>query len=196
MAAVVADLGECGKSPFAKGERSGDLVLFLAYQRICGVLQTTPGGLALEQASSEVLAGVMFCMGPKAPQLLSRTREHALGAWSDALASGPRQKGADLIAGVPVGFPLGPGERVCAVRRNFVSPMTKIQKHKNISKHGPGCRGKSPGVLWGLGTSNFICQTRYFIFSGRRGFAVRTWPIHPHPDGDTATSSRTRGSTV
>ena len=107
MAAVVADLGECGKSPLAKGDWSGDLDLSLVYQRIGAVLQTAPGGLALEQVSSEVLAGVMFCMGAKSPQLLSRTREHTLDAWSEALASGPRQKGADLIAGAPVGSPLG-----------------------------------------------------------------------------------------
>ena len=44
MAAVVADLGECGKSPLAKGECPGDLDLPLAYQRRIGdVLQTTPG---------------------------------------------------------------------------------------------------------------------------------------------------------
>ena len=108
MAAVVADLGECGKSSLAKGEWSGGLDLSLAYQRIGDVLQTAPGGLALEQVSSEVLAGVMFCMGVKtSPQLLSRTREHTLDAWSEALSSGPRQKGADLIAGVPGGSLLG-----------------------------------------------------------------------------------------
>ena len=67
----------------------------------------TPGGLALEQVSSGVLAGTMFCMGTKSPQLLSRTREHTLDALSETLAQGPRQKGADLIAGVPAGSPLG-----------------------------------------------------------------------------------------
>ena len=80
MAAVVADLGECGKSPLAKGEWPGDLGLSLAYQRICGVLQTTPGGLALEQASSEVLAGMMLRMGPP-----SRRR------WSCRRPEGPRR---------------------------------------------------------------------------------------------------------
>ena len=62
MAEVVADLGECGKSPLAKGEWAGDVDLSLAYQRIGGVFQTAPGGMALEQVSSEVLAGVMFWM--------------------------------------------------------------------------------------------------------------------------------------
>ena len=76
-------------------------------QRIGGVFQTAPGELALEQVSSEALAGVMFCMGVKAPQLLSRTREHTLDAWSEALPAGPRQKGAGLVAGVPVGSFLG-----------------------------------------------------------------------------------------
>ena len=42
-------------------------------------------------------------MGVKSPQLLSRTREHTLDAWSDALAAAPRQKGADLLAAVPLG---------------------------------------------------------------------------------------------
>jgi hypothetical protein len=109
IAAVVADLGECGRSPLAKGDWSGDIGLSLAHQRVGYVLQTAPGGLALEQVSSEVLAGVMFCMGMgvMTPQLLSRTREHTLYAWSEAPSSGPRQKGADLIAGVPAGSPLG-----------------------------------------------------------------------------------------
>ena len=107
MAEVVADLGECGKSPLAKGEWSGDVGLSLAYQRIGGVFQTTPGGLALEQASSEVSAGVMSCMGVKPPQLLSRTWESTLDAWSEALSAGPRQKGADLIAGATGGSFLG-----------------------------------------------------------------------------------------
>ena len=97
MAEVVADLGECGKSPLAKGEWAGDVDLSLAYQqRIGDVFQTAPGGLALEQVSSEVfLAGVVFCMGVKAPQLLSQSREHTLDAWSEALSAGPRQKGAE-----------------------------------------------------------------------------------------------------
>ena len=103
MAEVVADLGECGKSSLAKGEWADDVDLSLAYSRVGDVLQTAPGGLALEQVSSEVLAGVMFCMGVKAPQLLSRTREHTLGAWSDALSAAPRQKGADLLAAVLLG---------------------------------------------------------------------------------------------
>jgi len=103
MAGVGADLGECGKSSLAKGEWADDVDLSLAYSRVGDVLQTAPGGRALEQVSSEVLAGVMFCMGVKSPQLLSRTREHTLDAWSDALAAAPRQKGADLLAAVPLG---------------------------------------------------------------------------------------------
>ena len=79
MAEMAADLGECGKSPLAKGEWAGDVDLSLAYQRVGSVLQTAPGGLALEQASSEVLAGIMFCMGMKAPQLLSRTQSRVGG---------------------------------------------------------------------------------------------------------------------
>ena len=106
MAEMAADLGECGKSSLAKGEWAGDVGLSLAYQRVGSVLQTAPGGLALEQVSSEVLAGIMFCMGMKAPQLLSRTREHTLDAWSDALSAGPRQTGETLLAAVPPGSPL------------------------------------------------------------------------------------------
>ena len=52
MADVAADLGECGKSSLAKGEWAGDVDLSLAYQRVGSVLQTAPGGAALEQVSS------------------------------------------------------------------------------------------------------------------------------------------------
>ena len=38
MAEVVADLGECGKSPLAKGEWAGDVDLSLAYRRAGSVL--------------------------------------------------------------------------------------------------------------------------------------------------------------
>ena len=38
MAGVVADLGKCDESPFAKGEWPGDLNLPLAYGRIGDVL--------------------------------------------------------------------------------------------------------------------------------------------------------------
>ena len=93
-------------SPKASGW-AGDVDLSLAYQRTGGVFQTAPGGLALEQVSSGVLAGVMFRTGVKPPKLLSRTREHTLDAWSEALSAGPRQKGADLVAGVPPGSFLG-----------------------------------------------------------------------------------------
>ena len=106
MAEMAADLGECGKSSLAKGEWAGDVDLSLAYQRVGSVLQTAPGGAALEQVSSVVLAGVMFSMGVKSPQLLSRTREHTLDAWSDALSAGPRQTGEALLAAVPPGSPL------------------------------------------------------------------------------------------
>jgi len=63
MAEMAADLGECGKSSLAKGEWAGDVDLSLAYQRVGPVLQTAPGGLALEQASSEVIA--MIAYSPK-----------------------------------------------------------------------------------------------------------------------------------
>ena len=106
MAEMAADLGECGKSSLAKGEWAGDVDLSLAYQRVGSVLQTAPGGAALEQVSSVVLAGVMFSMGVKSPQLLSRTREHTLDAWSDALSAGPRQTGEALLAAIPPGSPL------------------------------------------------------------------------------------------
>ena len=80
MAEMAADLGACGNSSLAKGEWwAGDVDLSLAYQRAGSVLQTAPGGLALEQVSSEVLAGIMFCMGMKAPQLLSRTQSRVGG---------------------------------------------------------------------------------------------------------------------
>jgi hypothetical protein len=97
MAEMVADLGECGKSPLAKGEWAGDVDLSLASQRVGSVFQTEPGGLALEQVSSVALAGVMLCMAVKAPhiQLLSRSREHALDAWSGALDLSRARRKAD-----------------------------------------------------------------------------------------------------
>ena len=67
-------------------------------------------GLALEQVSSDVLAGMMFCMDTKSPQLLPRTREHTLDAWSEALAQCPRQKGADCRGSHHARLPVG--ERV------------------------------------------------------------------------------------
>ena len=88
MEEMAAGLGDCRKSPLAKGEWAGDVDLSLAYQRVSSVLQTEPGGLALEQVSSVALAGVMFCMGVKAPQLLSRSREYTLDARSDDLPAG------------------------------------------------------------------------------------------------------------
>ena len=93
MAEMAADLGTCGISSLAKGEWAGDVDLSLAYQRAGSVFQTEPGGVALEQVSSEALAGIMFCMGVKEPELLARTREHTLDAWSDALSAVPRQTG-------------------------------------------------------------------------------------------------------
>ena len=60
MADVAADLGECGKSSLAQGQWAGDVDLSLAYQRVGSVLQTAPGGVALEQVSSVVLAGIIM----------------------------------------------------------------------------------------------------------------------------------------